>query len=330
VVQWVERRVQDILTGKFHPYKRSDFGHWITDGELEKLRAAGRVEHYTQRYVWMYPLPEAGRFGGQLETLKGSSHRVRAFYITTSMPESQLENVRPILPKLNTAHVLRAKAHDGHVAIYGTDDNPFTSLQDAESVLQELVSVAPDMFYGASVAVYELALGRTARPAADDEPEMNLSLETVLQALSDTHVTAGKHVVIVGEQHQQQKDEIEQMLVEEMEMTVSRCTTAREAVPILEDEQPALLLVDLELPDLHGWAFIRNVREIRSLRDMKIIVVSDNPSDEVFALKVAKVAGFMARPLRMRKLREKIWLALREDTEDVEEENADDDADESQ
>lgn len=81
VVQWDEKRVQELLSGQYRHYDHQrDFGHAITDYELNILKSNGRVEHYTQKFVWLFPLPEAGRY--QRKVLDGLS-KTRGYYLTT-------------------------------------------------------------------------------------------------------------------------------------------------------------------------------------------------------------------------------------------------------
>ncbi|MEO0566039.1 MAG: response regulator, partial [Chloroflexota bacterium] len=195
------------------------------------------------------------------------------------------------------------------VAVFGAEDHSFTSLQDAEAVLSELQDIAPELFNGASIAVFEVSERRTP-PDEGTVAEHDISLDTMLRALSDFSVTEGRSIVLVGEQYQAEKSNMENLFAREMHMQVTRCDTAREAIPILEDNLPDLIITDLELPDMHGWTFIQKVREIRSLADLCIFVMSDNPADEVFALKVARVQGFLPRPVNMRKLRQRVWLLI--------------------
>ncbi len=46
------------MTGQYRDYKPVDFGHRVTDDELERLKARGVIEDFDQAYVWIYALPE--------------------------------------------------------------------------------------------------------------------------------------------------------------------------------------------------------------------------------------------------------------------------------
>lgn len=61
VVDWGDGQVQDIETGRFYQFEERDYGRAVTDRDLDRLRNAGRVEHYDVRFVYLRPLPEPPR-----------------------------------------------------------------------------------------------------------------------------------------------------------------------------------------------------------------------------------------------------------------------------
>jgi hypothetical protein len=116
VVQWDEKRVQELLTGKYRDFEsRRDFGHGITEYELKQLKAAGRVEHYNRDYVWLYSLPETARFGVRKEMGRGD--RIRAYYLSTTLPKSQLDNIQSVLQKLEISTKIRPVTRQNLIVI---------------------------------------------------------------------------------------------------------------------------------------------------------------------------------------------------------------------
>lgn len=61
VVDWGDGRVQDVESGEFLNFKESDYGHAITDLDLDRLRNMGRITDYDARQVFLRPLPEPPR-----------------------------------------------------------------------------------------------------------------------------------------------------------------------------------------------------------------------------------------------------------------------------
>jgi CheY-like chemotaxis protein len=61
--------------------------------------------------------------------------------------------------------------------------------------------------------------------------------------------------------------------------------------------RPDLLLVDLRMPKLDGFAFIQRIREDASLRNLRVVVVSsDHNRDQVRALAQLNISGYLLKP----------------------------------
>src|SRR5690606_19187235 len=132
--QWDENRVQDILTGEYRVLERDGFGHAVSDYELNQLVAAGRVEHYNRSYVWLYALPEPNRFQTELKTQERIADRVRAYYLNTTQPASQLEVIAQRLEELGLSEAYSAQIQGGLVAVAGRDGTPFLYFSEVEEV----------------------------------------------------------------------------------------------------------------------------------------------------------------------------------------------------
>lgn len=55
---------------------------------------------------------------------------------------------------------------------------------------------------------------------------------------------------------------------------VLTATNGRAALELARDDPPDLVLLDLEMPEMDGRAFLRAVREIPAMADVRIVVVS--------------------------------------------------------
>jgi putative two-component system response regulator len=84
--------------------------------------------------------------------------------------------------------------------------------------------------------------------------------------------------------------------------------TGETALQIALDEEPDLVLINLMLPDMHGYEVIAKLRKDPLTDQTAIIVISDVSSqqDVVFALNVAKVDDFLVKPLGPKILRKRI------------------------
>ncbi len=306
VVQWDDKRVQDILTGQYREFEhRRDFGHAITDYELKQLKANARVEHYNRNYVWLYALPENGRFSHQAKTL-GRGDRIRAYYLSTALPKSQISNVQNILNTTGLADRLQLRLRNNMIVMLNADSDPFRTLDEAEGAHALVFEHAGALFTDLSIAFLELDPNAAARTFYAPEDPETLNLDELIASQVDTTITAGRQVVLVS--NREEECEAFSTLFENMEMDVRIAETARDALEILEDTRPELLVMDLNLPDMHGWQFLSKVKEIGLLRNLSILVVADDPSIGATVVRVE----YLRRPVSIARLRHNIWKILHE------------------
>lgn len=314
VVQWDENRVQELLSGRYRNYSDQDFGHSVTDYELNQLQAAGRVEHYNDQYVWLFSLPESGRFPSERE-YQGPA-RVRSYYLNTTLSEDRLTEVSDALRNLALSGSFLVRARGGLVAVLGKNGAPFPHLKDAERAQKLLVSKAPELFEHTAIAFVETSeyVHRLrAEPAWG-----TVDLPTVVDSQSDTTVTSGKRVLVVSSNEEEQT--AVQQLFATMEMTVYAAASAAEGLQLLEDHDPDLLIMDLQLPDMHAWEMLAKIKEIGAYDSTpKILIAEHNATgdDQAFALTVGKVDTYLAKPMSMAQLRLNVWLTLKNRQDDT-------------
>ncbi len=301
-VQWDDKRVQELLTGKYRDFDaRRDFGHPINEFELKQLKDAGRVEHFNRDYVWLMALPETGRYGVRREMGRGD--RVRAYYLRTSFPVSQLSNLQMILSRLDIADRIRVMPRSSELVVMGENGSHFRSTQEAEQVQQTLTTAAPDLFGELTIAFDEISnrLPQVGTSTVDDELP---TLEELIASQRDTSVTAGRQIVMaIPEEDERTAFD---NLFENMEMRVEHADSASQALELLEDHHPDLLLMDLVLPDMHGWQMIRKIKEIETLRTLPVMVIT---SELNIGMTVATV-DYLTRPVSIARLRHNVWKIL--------------------
>ncbi|MEO8609605.1 MAG: response regulator [Chloroflexota bacterium] len=311
VVQWDESRVQDLLSGQYLPLRDDGFGHAISDYELDQLKSAGRVEFYNRAWVWLYALPEPNRFQTELKTQERVADRVRAFYLNTTLPKSQLENIRSLLQNLGLGEDFSVMGRAGLVAVAGRDGNPFLHFKEAEQIQKELTVKAPDMFHDSAIAFIEMRQEDVDNNQDVKRPEDNTDLATIIASQSDTSLTFGKRMVLLVTDEAERNAICE--LCQEMQMDVRVAEASWEAIQLLEDGHSDIFLMDLELPDIHGWALISKLKEIGSLRDLPIIVVAKHSTSDrqSLAFTVANIDLYLVKPVSKARLRQNIWMSLK-------------------
>lgn len=87
--------------------------------------------------------------------------------------------------------------------------------------------------------------------------------------------------------------------------------TGLEGVRMAVSEQPDVILMDLELPDIDGFETVRRIRAIAETCAIPIIALSagDNDEDRIRALAVG-CADYDTKPIDLSRLRAKIAAAI--------------------
>lgn len=311
VVQLSEILIQDLLSGEFQDYSDDGFGHAITDYELNQLKAAGRVEDYNRNYVWLFSLPEPHRYNKHIKTQERVADRVRTYYINTMLPKSKVDIVQALLKGVSMTDELTVYVRGDQVAISGKNGDPFSSFKDAENLQRQLVAKAQHMFKDSAIAFTEVL--RTAYPynEGNSQPgETTADLATIIASQTDTSRTKDLAVVLLITQAEEQS--LVQSLCVDMKMNVRLAAKGSEALELLEDGHSDLLIMDLQLPDMHGWAMLGKLKEISSLRELPVIVMAEASAanQNAFALTVAKVDVYLVKPISKARLRQNIWLSV--------------------
>ncbi len=306
-IQWTESSAQDLLTGEYREYKLSDLGHRLGDVELDQLKNSGVIEDYDHAFVWIYALPEDNRFGA-MRTIEQSFNRVRAYYINTTLPADHLVEVQASLEAHGLAEDFAPSEHEGLVALLSVGAVPFYSLKDAETALRKLQAALPDLA-SAALAFTENE-GDFVYVSAPDDGE-SIDLDALIASQTDTSVTHAKSAVVAC------KDDFERhtimRLLRTMEMNVVGVDTAQKALNLLEEAQVDLVVMDVRLEDMHGWAMIGKAREIGHADQTRFIVLADpGADDQVFALTVANIDAYLRKPISIAHLRQSVWSLLKE------------------
>lgn len=305
VVQWDEKNVQELLTGRYRPYDhKTDFGHPITDYELNQLKLAGRVEHHNRSWVWVYALPEKGRFG-QPKTLDRGD-RIRVYYITSTLPKSQLTEVQTLLSAEGLAQDFLARSRNSLVVILGKNGMPFRHLREAEKAQKLLEARSPEFFTTLAVAFVETKSDHMTQPGGDgdmDAPDLNL--DEIIASQVDSDSIAGQEIILATS-HDDEREAFTGLLESRMKLKIHQASSGQQTVQLAEDTQPDLLVTDSQLPDMHVWQLLNKLREIGILRELPIIVITDEPT---FGANVAKV-DYLTRPVAIARLRHSVWTVL--------------------
>lgn len=278
VVRWDERLVQELLTGIYRYFdSRRDYGSAISNYQLYQLRISGRVEHFNQRYVWLLPPHQVGQFG------RRRANRPEAFYL--AVHNAPLESVQGIL--VGELGDFTARLLDGEVIILKQNGEMFRELSEAKVARRRI---------GGQLGELTIAFVET-----------NVSIED--KSMSDENITRDDRLkgqlVILALPLDDERQALRDMLLT-MQLQVKLASSGLEALELLEDHDAHLLIMDIDLPDMHGWQMLSKIREIRGLADLPIMIVSDHPN---LGNTVAKV-DYFKRPISIARLRQNIRETL--------------------
>ncbi len=311
VVQLRSDQGEDLLTGQIIRLEEGLFGHAITDGELDQLKASGRVEYYNRSFVWVLGLPEPHRYDPNIHDPDSLADVVRAYYVDTLLPGSELSRFRNWIAKaqLNQSPVVDVRA--GHLILKDADGSYFADFTAADSLCQTIRELAGDSLADAEVAFTEIRADENTLVHDISIGQGQPDLRTIIASQTDTSLTEGKQVVLlVGRDDERQA--IEHLCLE-LHMRVELASSGVDLVALLEERIPDLLVMEMRLPDMHGWELLSKLRELPGARHLPIMVIADHQmaGQQSLALGVAKVDVYLVRPLSLARLRQNIWLALK-------------------
>jgi two-component system response regulator VicR len=86
----------------------------------------------------------------------------------------------------------------------------------------------------------------------------------------------------------------------------------QEGVETVRQVKPAVILLDLMLPDMGGWAVYQAIKQEPELRDIPVIVVTARgaPIDKVLGEHIAKVQMYIVKPFSTMELRNSVKHVL--------------------
>ena len=92
-------------------------------------------------------------------------------------------------------------------------------------------------------------------------------------------------------------------LLEMKGYAVIEASNGVEATEIIDSQRPSLLIMDLQLPRLHGFAVTRHVRQSKDARNMPIVIISGHDPTQHRPLALAAGCNeYLTKPIDFDKL----------------------------
>jgi two-component system response regulator VicR len=102
------------------------------------------------------------------------------------------------------------------------------------------------------------------------------------------------------------------MILETEGFEIIGATAGAEGVALVRSEKPDLVLLDLMMPGMDGWAVYQSIKSDPGLRDIPVIVLTAKAQsiDRVLGLYIAKVEDYITKPFSPEDLLESVNRVL--------------------
>jgi CheY-like chemotaxis protein len=113
----------------------------------------------------------------------------------------------------------------------------------------------------------------------------------------------GNCQVLLIDDMQEMQEMISLLLAHERDDCVIYARGGLEGLEIAEQNPPQLIILDLMMPDLHGYEVVRRLRDMPNLRDVPVILLTVLPPPMVYpeAQKLG-ISGYVCKPFDFEEL----------------------------
>lgn len=105
-----------------------------------------------------------------------------------------------------------------------------------------------------------------------------------------------KKTVLIVEDDEDFQDLYEDILVPELEIDILRAFNGEEALKILEQNKPDLIILDMIMPVMDGEKFFKILRLEKNLRDIPVIIASVNDQAGMALQRLNNIRGVFKKP----------------------------------
>jgi CheY-like chemotaxis protein len=303
---WVVQRgadhVQELLTGVERSHSILDATYEITDIELDLLMAQGIIERYDDAYVW---LTDTVHTEGMISmnALERPLGVATYYYVGIPLPPEELKQVQKILVDMGLDDRYRAIARLGSVIVVDQNGEPFSKLSLAEDAHILISPRLENLAVRASVK--SLRFNSSSLEFPWDETTSDKSL---IRRLAPE--IKGNTIVCIDDEEPTHR--IVREVLSTWGVEVASAHNGRDAITLISDVDPTLILTDLKLPDMHGYEIVAHVRNNPDLSHIPLIIISavDTPADRLFAFNTANAMDYVVKPFTGEEIRRKVWRVL--------------------
>jgi|GEM_PF-1988251 len=290
VVQRGATIVESIRNGERRHFSDFDRDHIVTDEELAALMAENFIIGFDDFTVWLPP--------------RVSDAEITYYYLDTKLSSAYWNMINGLLQTASLTNKYKARVRMERVTITDKTGDPFSALSEAEAALTLLKQALGEQL--PALSVEKMALNPRAQETQTLRPPNfnNLIQETPTSTITD------RRVLII--ENDREHSQLTQNALEAIGIQTQMATRGQTALEMLMDDDPDLVIVDLQLPDIHGYQVISKIRKDPLTAKMPIIVTSryNSEADVVFALYIAKVDEYLSKPVGAYTLRQRVVTLL--------------------
>jgi CheY-like chemotaxis protein len=108
---------------------------------------------------------------------------------------------------------------------------------------------------------------------------------------------AGEKIVLAIDDNLQQLDEFKIILTPRYDLRVVKA--ASEAIAFINKSKVDVILLDIEMPNISGFEFLKDIRRIPSYFDTPIIIISGNTGHDFFVkARASSAAAVVTKPVK--------------------------------
>lgn len=104
--------------------------------------------------------------------------------------------------------------------------------------------------------------------------------------------------------------ELIRLILESGGFKVIPASSGVEALKILETVRPALVLLDIMMPDMDGWEVFRKIKEKDSSISIAILTAKSQNIDKLMGLHVLKADDYITKPFGKNELLDKVRILI--------------------
>lgn len=286
VVQRAANVVEMVATREQRVFNDFERDHDITDDELQVLMNAKFITGFDDTTVWL-PADE-------------NPHEITYYYLDTHLSPPYLDMINNMLQTASLSDQYAAKSRLGRVAILGVSGEPFSILPDAAAAQTIIRKALGEHIKDMTIASIDID------PKLDDTaPYRPRDFEDLIHQAPVSGL--GNRVLLLVEPDKALTSALQEPL-ERSGVEVRIASNGEAALEVLMDEEPDMTVINLALPDYHGYEIIAKIKKDPLTANTPIIALSDlnSEADVVFALHVAKVDDYIVKPVKASALRHRI------------------------